>query len=166
MSDSLARQVAAPSRSVRLVRYTGLYAVLLVLHLLGVVFAIGPLGVTAVAAGRLVREGDVAALTRAARVCRDYALGSIVVVGLGTAMLDRKPTRIPRSAAWVSASYALWLVAVVLTLAVVVPTLRKAAAEASEGRPADRLAVRVGAAGGVAMLCWIAIIVLMVVKPT
>lgn len=146
-------------------RYSGSYALLLSLHLIGVLLLVGPLGWVTATAGRLAREGDVAGLTRALRLTRVFSMASLVVVLLGLAMLDRDPTRIPAGATWVAVSFALWLVAVGLNLAVAAPTLRAALAEAAEGRPTDRFAAKLGAFGGLSLLCWLAIVVLMVYKP-
>lgn len=64
-----------------------------------------------------------------------------------------------------SASYALSLVAVALTLVLVVPG-QQAAAEALEaGQDAARQVGRIAAGSGLALLAWTAIIVLMVTKP-
>ena len=60
---------------------------------------------------------------------------------------------------------ALWLVATLITLCVTAPALRAAAAEVADGRPAQRFAARLGVAGGLSALCWVAIVVLMVYKP-
>lgn len=147
------------------VRYSGSYALLLSLHLVGVLVIIGSLVLVTSTAGRLARDNDGPGLVRAVRSTRVYSVGSLLVVGLGTAMLNRDPTRIPRGAGWVSASYALWLVATLITLCVTAPALRAAAAEVAEGRPAQRFAARLGVAGGLSALCWVAIVVLMVYKP-
>jgi hypothetical protein len=155
----------AQSASVRVVRYTGSYALLLALHLVGVLLIVGPLAAVTTTAGRLARTGDVPGLTRAVRATRVLTFATLAVVGLGSALLDRDPTRIPQSAGWVSAAYALWLVAALINLVLVVPALRGALAEATEGRPAERFAARLGAFGGVSALCWAAIVVLMVYKP-
>ncbi len=144
-------------------RYVGTYALLLTLHLVGVLVIVGPLGMVTSTAGRLAREGDVPGLTRALRTTRVFSLASLVVVVLGTLMLEREPWDIPRGAAWVSASYALWLVAVALNLAVLAPALKEAIAAA--GASSDRVARKIGAVGGLSALCWVAIVVLMVYKP-
>ena len=66
---------------------------------------------------------------------------------------------------WVSASFALWFVAAGLTLGGVVPA-QQAALEALEtGGDTAAARRRIGVAGGLAMLAWTAIVVLMVVKP-
>lgn len=148
-------------------RYTGAYAVVLVLHLLAVLFVIGPLAVTAVQSPRLARGGQLAELRTAARTTRVYALASVVVVVLGTAMvgLGGVGAGWEFSQLWVSASYALWLLAVGLTLVVVVPAQGDAVQALEGGGDASGTAGRMTAGGGLAMLAWTAIVILMVTKP-
>ena len=148
-------------------RDTGAYAVVLVLHLLAALFVVGPLAVAAVTSPRLARAGRLDALRAAQRTTRLYALASVVVVLLGSAMVGLGETGDAWSFGqlWVSASYVLWVVAVALTLAVVVPA-QEAAVEALEaGQDAGGTAGRMAAGGGLAMLVWVAIVVLMVTKP-
>ena len=57
------------------------------------------------------------------------------------------------------------LVAVAVVLVLVVPAQEQAAEDLDAGRDATRLAGRIAAGAGAAMLCWTAIVVLMVVKP-
>ena len=148
-------------------RYTGAYAVVLVLHLLTALFVVGPLAVAAVTSPRLARAGQVDALRGAARTTRLYALASLVVVLLGTAMIGLGDTgeAWEMSQLWVSASYALWILAVALTLGLVVPAQRQAVTALEEGRDAGGAAGRMAAGGGLAMLAWALIVVLMVTKP-
>jgi hypothetical protein len=148
-------------------RYTGAYAVVLVLHLLTALFVVGPLAVAAVTSPRLARAGQVDALRGAARTTRLYALASLVVVLLGTAMIGLGDTgeAWEMSQLWVSASYALWIVAVGLTLGLVVPAQGQAVTALEEGRDAGGAAGRMAAGGGLAMLAWALIVVLMVTKP-
>jgi len=138
------------------VRNTGTYAVLLALHLLTVAFVIGPLAQAAVLSPRHVRSGNAGALADAARTTRVYAVASLLTVLLGSALIGQ---------AWVGAAYVLWIAAVALTLGVVVPGQRKALAALESGQDAAPYAGRIAAGGGLAMLAWIAIIVLMVAKP-
>lgn len=147
--------------------YSGGYALVLVLHLLTAVFVVGPLAVAAVTAPRAARAGSVEALQASLRTTRGYALASLVVVVLGSAMVGLGSVGAAWSfgQAWVSASYALWLVAVALTLAVVVPAQEAALAALAQAGSVDAPARRMAIGGGLAMLAWVAIVVLMVYKP-
>ncbi|MBC7374972.1 MAG: DUF2269 family protein, partial [Frankiales bacterium] len=102
-----------------------------------------------------------------ARTTRLYALASIVVVVLGSAMVGLGDTggQWAFSQAWIGASYALWLVAVVLLLVVAVPAQTDAAAAIEAGGDGAAYVRKISAAGGLAGLAFIAVIVLMVAKP-
>jgi len=152
------------------VKYSGAYALVLVLHLLTVAFAVGPSAIAASVSPRHVRAGRAEALRDTARTTRVYTIATVLTVLLGSALvgISGGTTGTPEwgmGQLWVSLSYVLWLVAVVLLLLVVVPAQRKAAGQIEAGQDAAGLAGRIGAAGGIAMLCWTAIIVLMVFKP-
>ena len=148
-------------------RYSGAYAVVLVLHLLTVAFVVGPAAVAPPLSARAAREGRLEALRDHARSTRLYAVGSAATVVLGSGLIGLGDVGDQWSFGqlWVSASFVLWLVAVALLLAVVVPA-QTAAADALEGGGSGAsYAGRISAAGGLAALAYAAVIVLMVVKP-
>ena len=148
-------------------RYSGAYAVVLALHLLTVAFVVGPSAVSAMASARHARTGQAQALRDASRTTRNYSLATLLTVLLGTAMigLTRIGDQWEMGQLWVSASYALWIVALALLLGLVVPTQRKAASAIEDGGDGASFAGRIAAGAGVAALVWAAIVVLMVVKP-
>jgi hypothetical protein len=149
--------------------YRGAYGVVLALHVLTVAFVIGPLAIAALTAPRLVRggAGQLPALRATLRATRSYAFSSVVTVLLGTAMIglgdvgDQWEFTDP----WIMASYALWLVAVILSLLVVAPGIQDAIAAAETGADTKRFVGRIAGAAGAAALAWVAIIFLMVLKP-
>ena len=148
--------------------YSGVYALLLVLHLLTVVLLVGPAALAATTSSRLVRDGRADALRAASRSTRLSTLGSVLTVVLGSALVGLSGDGTPQwsmGQLWVSASYVLWLVAVVLTLVVVVPAQEAAAGALDAGQPVASFATRMGAAAGAASLCWVVVIALMVYKP-
>ena len=148
-------------------RYSGGYAVVLALHLLTVAFVVGPAAVAAVTSARHARAGHAQALRDASRTTRLYTLATVLTVVLGTAMVGLGDVggQWDMGQAWISASFALWIVAVALTLGLVVPNQRKAAQALDDGQPGAGFAGRIAAGAGLAMLAWAAIVVLMVVKP-
>lgn len=148
-------------------KYTGAYALVLVLHLLTVAAVVGPLLAAPPMAARALRDGRLDALRDHTRTTRLYAIASVVVVLLGSAMVGLGDVGDQWSfgQVWVSASYVLWLVAVVLLLVVVVPAQTTAAERLEAGQDAGGLAGRISAAGGIAALALTAVIVLMVLKP-
>lgn len=147
--------------------YSGGYAVVLSLHLLTVAFLVGPAALAAMASPRLVRAGRADALRDASRTTRGCTLATVATVVLGSALVGLGDIggQWSMGQAWVSASYALWLVAVALTLALVVPAQAAAADALDAGQDAGGHASRIATGAGLATLAWSAIIVLMVFKP-
>lgn len=147
--------------------YSGSYAVVLVLHLLTVAFLVGPAAIAGMTSVRSARAGHAQALRDASRTTRLYTLATLLTVLLGTAMIGLGDVgdQWGMDQLWVSASYALWFVALVLTLALVVPAQLKAAKAIEGGGSAGDLVGRIAAGSGLVLLAWTAIIVLMVVKP-
>lgn len=150
-------------------KYSGFYAVLLFLHLLTVVFVIGPLAIAGVSAPRALDDGEPAVqrLTDAHRQVQRYGIASIVVPLLGTAMIGLGDVgkRWEYNEFWVSASYALYVVAVLAVLLVAAPAIKKAAAALTAGESTEVFKGRMQAAAGGAALAWVVIILLMVFKP-
>lgn len=148
-----------------------MFNVLLAVHLLLAVFVVGPLVQAATTAGRGVRRAEAAATASAARLLRIYGIGSVLVVvaGFGLMSMD-DPDRPGRKVAafgqtWVWLSVVLWLVAVGVVLAVLVPALTSATARIGAGTAVDGLTARLGAGGGVVGLLFAVIVVLMVYRP-
>ncbi len=148
-------------------KYSGAYAVVLALHLITVAAVIGPLLTAPPMAARAVRAGRLDALRDHLRTTRVYALASVVVVVLGSAMVGLGDVggQWSYGQVWVSTSYVLWLLSVVLLLVVVVPAQTTAVERLEAGQDAGGLAGRISAGGGAAALALVAVIVLMVLKP-
>jgi uncharacterized membrane protein len=147
------------------------FKLLLFLHLLAAIFAIGPLVGAATTASRALRRPDAAAATSAARTIRLYSYVSVVVVVLGMGLMSQKaPWDKSEDVAtfgdtWIWLSVLLWLVAVAVSLGLLVPSLSKAAAEIGSGNAVGTLTGRVAAAGGAIGLIFAVIVVLMVYQP-
>ncbi len=143
---------------------------LLALHVLLAVFAIGPLVHATTTASRGIRRGDGAATAASARMARIYALVSVLVVLVGFGLMSMKSpsTHQPLGAVsqtWVWLSGVLWLLAVGLVLGLLVPTLDKATAQIGRGESVVGLTGRVAAAGGLVGLIFAVIVALMVYRP-
>jgi uncharacterized membrane protein len=141
---------------------------LLAAHLVLAVFAIGPLVHAATTAGRGIRTGDGAATASSSRVLRIYAYVSVLVVLAGLALMSQKRSgqRLAEIGdTWIWLSVVLWLVAVAIVLAVIVPTLDKATRLIEGQSSVVTMTGRVAAAGGVVALIMLSIVVLMVYKP-
>jgi hypothetical protein len=144
------------------------FKILLALHVLFAIFAIGPLVGAVTTAGRGIRQGDGTATAGAARTARIYAYASLLVVVLGFGLMSTKrhgTTIADFSDTWIWLSLILWLVAVALTLAVIVPTLDKATELIGRQESVVALIARVSAAGGVVGLIFAGIVFLMVYRP-
>ena len=141
------------------------------LHLLFAIFAIGPLVHAATTAGRGVRTGNGAATASSARMLRVYSYTSVLVVIAGMALMsmddpDDKTRKIGEfSQTWIWLSVVLWLAAIAIVLAVIVPTLNKATALIQQQGSVVTLTARVAASGGVVGLIFAVIVFLMVYQP-
>lgn len=148
-----------------------MFKLLLFLHLLAAIFAVGPLVGAATIASRALRTSDAAAAVSAARTIRLYSYVSVVVVILGMGLMSQKaPWDKSQDVAefgdtWIWLSLLLWVAALAVALAVLAPTLTRAAAVIGGTGSARGLVGRVAAAGGVIGLLYAAIVVLMVYQP-
>jgi uncharacterized membrane protein len=147
--------------------YSGAYAVVLALHLIAVVFLVGPSAVAATVSARHARQGHAEALRDGMRTTRVYTLATLLAVLLGTGLvgLGDVGAQWEMGQLWVSASYALWIVAVALLLGLVVPAQAKALKALEAGDGAQEQAGRIAAGAGLASLAYVVIVVLMVAKP-
>lgn len=144
-----------------------MFKVLLALHILAAVFAIGPLVHAATTAARGLRTSDAAAIAMSSRLCKIYAGASVVVVILGFGLMSATSPYTHEKAGdfgdvWIWLSLVLWLVAAAITVGVVTPALDRAAGEPSA---AAGLVGRVAASGGVVGVLFAVIIFLMVYRP-
>ncbi|MGH8859822.1 MAG: hypothetical protein ACRDVG_01080 [Jatrophihabitantaceae bacterium] len=144
---------------------------LFALHLLFAIFAIGPLVHAATTGSRGIRKGDGAMTASSARMLRIYAYTSVLVVVAGMALMsmddpDHKNKKIGEfSQVWIWLSLVLWLVAVALVLALIVPTLSKASERIAAQDSVVTLTVRVAVAGSAVGVIFTVIVFLMVYQP-
>jgi hypothetical protein len=141
---------------------------LMAVHLVLAVFAIGPLVHAATTAGRGVRRGDGVATASASRMLRIYTYVSVLVVLAGMALMMQKEDGEKLAEfddTWIWLSLVLWAVAVGLVLGVIVPTLDKTTKLIEEQASVVTLTARVAASGGVVALLMVTIVVLMAYKP-
>ncbi len=140
------------------------HKLLLALHVLTAVFAIGPLVHAATTASRGVRNADAAATAGSARMARRYGYVSVLVIVLGMSLVQPK-WHAEFGDTWVWLSLALWAVAMALVLAVIAPALDRATELIRAGEPVASLNARVAACGGVVGLIFAVIVFLMVYRP-
>jgi uncharacterized membrane protein len=137
-----------------------------VLHVVTAVFLVGPMAVLPMTAMRAVRAGNGPMVELLGRSTRVFSLASLLVAVFGFGVVGVAGGSV--STSWILTSIVLYLVALALSLAVVVPALRAAAAELSGGEaPAGRSAQygKISAGSGVVSLLLLAVTVLMVWKP-
>lgn len=148
-----------------------MYEILLALHLLFAIFAIGPLVHAATTAARGVRTGNGAATAGSARVLRIYAGASLLVVAIGMGLMSAKD---PDGAGahvgafgqtWIWLSIVLWAAAMAVVLGVVAPSLDRATERIQRQESVVALTGRVAAGGGVVALIFAGIVFLMVYQP-
>jgi hypothetical protein len=147
------------------------FKIVLALHLLFAIFAIGPLVHAATTAGRGVRTGDAAATASSARLLKIYSYASVLVVLTGMALLSvdspfQKGKKVGEfSQLWVWLSLVLWFVAIGVVLGAIVPALTTATERIGKQEAVATLTGRVAASGGVVGLIFAAIVFLMVYRP-
>jgi hypothetical protein len=147
------------------------FELLLAVHLLFAIFAIGPLVHAATTAARAIRTGDATAAAASARMVRIYSYVSVLVVIVGFALMSldsprHKGEKVAKfSETWIWLSALLWLAAVAIALLVVVPALTAAGAVIARSEPARTLLPRVAAGGGAVGLIFAVIVFLMVYQP-
>jgi hypothetical protein len=148
-----------------------MFKIMLALHLLFAVFAIGPLVHAATTAARGIRTADAAATASSSRLLKLYGYASVLVIVFGFALMSAKaPWNPDENVAefgdtWIWLSMVLWLVALAVVFAVIVPALNKATDLIGQQQPVGVLTARVAGAGGVAALIFAAIVLLMVYQP-
>jgi len=145
-----------------------MFKVMLALHLLTAIFAIGPLVHASTTASRGLRQKDAAALASSARVIKIYSIASVIVVIFGFGLMSSKSpygnhdTVASFSEPWIWISTLLWIAAVGLCHALVIPPLEKSAKDVEQ---APALVGKVAAGGGLIGIIFAVIVVLMVYRP-
>ena len=137
---------------------------LLALHILFAIFAVGPLVGAASIASRGIRAGDATTVASSARTVRIYGYASVLVALLGMGLV-RPQWHAKFSYPWVWISLLLYLVALALSLAVLAPSLRRAADRLTGGGDASAEAAKAAGAGGLVALIFAVIVFLMVYRP-
>lgn len=147
-----------------------MFKLLLALHLIAAIFAIGPLAQAAKSASRGIRRGEAAETVAGARLLRLYSYASVVVVLLGMGLMSvNSPFGKGKVAefddTWIWLSLLLWAVAIAICLLYLVPTLTKATETIRAEGSVLSLTVRVATAGVIVGLIFTGIVFLMVYRP-
>ncbi|TAM71860.1 MAG: DUF2269 family protein [Microbacteriaceae bacterium] len=147
--------------------------VLSVLHVAGAVFIVGPMAILPMTAMRSVRAGDGAQVARLAKSTNLFTLLSLLVVvfGFGVMGMSDPKYHVTFASTWIWLSIVMYAISFVLSLVVVVPTMRKAAAAlqsagtATDAVPTASRYPAIAAGSGISSLLLLAVVVLMVWKP-
>jgi hypothetical protein len=135
---------------------------LLSIHVLAAIIAIGPVTVAASLFPRAVRQGDGPATGLLHRVTRTYAVVAIVVpvFGVATALALGVLTD-----GWLLIAMALTAVAAIVLIGVVLPGQRELMVPGEAVAPDRATIARLGMATGIFNLLWAVVVVLMIVRP-
>lgn len=152
-----------------------MFKVMLFLHLLTAIFAIGPLVHAVTTASRGLRRSDPEAIAASSRMTKLYAGASILTVIFGFGLMSSTSPYTGKKVAsfsepWIWISLGLWVIAAGVATAVVVPALDKASDSfklaGAETEVASPSAVaRVAASGGVVGILMAVVVALMVWQP-
>lgn len=147
-----------------------MFEIMTALHLLTAVLVIGPLVHAVTTAGRGLRRSDAAAIKSSARMTKIYAYASVAVVVFGFGLMSATSPYSGDAVAtfsetWIWLSVVLWLVGAALALAVIAPSLERAAGVAVNGSALDSYKGKVIGSGMAIAVIFVAIIVLMVYQP-
>lgn len=152
-----------------------MFKVLLFLHLLTAIFAIGPLVHAVTTASRGLRRSDPEAIAASSRMTKIYAGASILTVIFGFGLMSSTSPYTGKKVAsfgetWIWLSLGLWVVAAAIAIAVVVPALDRASdgfalTDRDADQPASSAVARVAASGGVVGILMAVVVALMVWQP-
>lgn len=136
-----------------------------VLHVVSAVFIVGPMAILPMTAMRAVRAGNADQVDVLAKSTNLTSLLSLLVVFFGFGVMGMADEKYHLSIVtpWILWSIILYAVALALTLFLVVPTMRRAAAAIREGSASRYPAIAAGS--GLASLLLVVVVVLMVWKP-
>lgn len=136
--------------------------ILNILHVVGAVFIIGPMAILPMTGLRALRAGNNEQVNVIARSTAIFSYLSLVVAVLGFGLVGMADPKYNLSVTtpWVLISVALYVIAVVIALALVVPALKKAATAT-----AQRTYAPIAAGSGLTTALLLTVVVLMVWKP-
>ncbi len=136
--------------------------VLLSLHVLAAIIAVGPVTVAASMFPAAVRRGRTDHLPLLHRICRVYAAVGVAVPLFGLATASSLGVL---GDAWLVASMVLTAAAAALLVFRVLPAQQQVLAEPPDGAVLTRVSTRLGMYTGVFNLLWATVVVLMIVRP-
>jgi uncharacterized membrane protein len=139
--------------------------VMSVLHVAAAVFLAGPMAILPMTGLRAMRHGDADRAASLARQTLLVSLLSILIIIFGFGILGVTGRSASVTAPWILWSLIAWLVAILLSLLVTVPRLRRVARTAGQPRAATGGYAVVSSSSGITALLLLLAVVLMVWKP-
>ena len=146
---------------------------LIVLHVVGSVFIVGPMAILPMSAMRALHASNASQLVTHAKSTYLLSLLSLIVAVLGFGVMGASRPDLTFTTPWILASVSLYAVALLLSLVLVVPAMRRASAqlEVSSSSPSTSPKVSnhgyaaIAAGSGVVSLLLVVVVVLMVWQP-
>ena len=146
---------------------------LIVLHVVGSVFIVGPMAILPMSAMRALRAGNASQLATYAKSTYLLSLLSLIVAVLGFGVMGSDRPDLTFTTPWILASVSFYAVALLLNLFLVVPAMRRASEQLSvsssplvaNGRRSNDGYAAIAAASGVVSLLLVVVVVLMVWQP-
>jgi uncharacterized membrane protein len=140
---------------------------LLTLHIVAAIFLVGPVIASGMTGLRALRMKDAASTRFVGRMTQVYGWSSLAVALLGAAMVQGRDHgwHFTYSQGWIRVSVLLYLVALVVSVAIVSPTFNRAAGRIDADEPIGRLRLQAMISAGSVSTLYLAIIVLMVYRP-
>jgi uncharacterized membrane protein len=114
-----------------------MHTFLLMLHVVAAVFLVGPLVVAPMSGLRALRLGNAPAVRDAARQTTLYGMLSVLVFGLGAAVVPTEPEDYTFGTPWVIIAMTLYILTLLVVLGLVAPALNKAANLLGAANPAE-----------------------------
>lgn len=138
-----------------------------ILHVVGAVFIVGPMAILPMTAMRALRSGAHAQVAVLAKSTMIFSYLSLIVFVLGFGLVGMADPKYQLSVTtpWVLWSIILYVIAVVVSLVLVVPAMRRAAASGVDGGTVITRSPAISAGSGVVSLLLVVVVVLMVWKP-
>ena len=146
---------------------------MIVLHVVGSVFIVGPMAILPMSAMRGLRAGNASQLATHAKSTYLLSLLSLIVAVFGFGVMGMDRPDLTFTTPWILASVSLYAVALLLNLVLVVPAMRRASAQlevSSSSSSANSQGLNHGyaaiaAGSGVVSLLLVVVVVLMVWQP-
>jgi uncharacterized membrane protein len=145
---------------------------LIILHVVGSVFVVGPMAILPMSALRALRAGSASMVATEAKSTYLLSLLSLIVAVLGFGVLGKDRPDLTFTTPWILTSIILYVVALLLNLFLVVPAMRRAAAQlevsSSPGanpKGTERGYAAISLGSGAVSVMLVAVVVLMVWQP-